>query len=205
MEDPHRDHGVPSRRRPGPACRRVCQLGLTIAELLTVVAVSAVLLGLGVPAFSHALVVTRLASTTNQLLLAAVTARQTAASLNVPVTFCAGNAAEGCHGQWPALEWIVFIDRDHDGRVDPEDSIRLSERLPDSDDVLLSGNGPFKKAVVFHPSGAAQTVNGAFAAGRLRICTTRLGTGNATDLVLIGSGRFEPEAHDFAGECPPAG
>jgi type IV fimbrial biogenesis protein FimT len=99
---------------------------------------------------------------------------------------------------------IVFVDADRDGTLDPEDELKLSERFSASTVIEVSGNGPFRKSIVFRPTGLAQWPGGAFAAGRLRVCTEHALTTNATDLVLIGSGRVVTEQHDFDGTCPAA-
>lgn len=178
------------------------QSGLSLLELLIALTVGAVVLGFGLPEMGRVMTQNQLAVSHNQLLTAAVAARQSAISRNVSMTFCAGRAEVGCHGDWSLQEWLVFEDADHDGNLDPGDTVKLAELLPASGRLSVAGNGPFRRAVVFKPSGAAQTVTGAFAAGRLRICVSEPIPDNAVDLVLIGSGRIEPEPHDFAGACP---
>lgn len=182
--------------------RPLRQNGLSLLELLIALTVGAVTIGFGLPEMGRLMTQNQLAVSHNQLLAAAIVARQTAISRNVSVTFCAGRAEVGCHGDWSRQEWLVFEDADHDGNLDPGEAVKLSELLPTSRRLSIAGNGPFRRAVVFRPSGAAQTVTGAFAAGRLRICVGEPIPDNAIDLVLIGSGRIEPERHDFSGACP---
>lgn len=180
--------------------RRQC--GLSLLELLITLVISAVVLGFGLPEMGRLMRQNQLAVSHNQLLTAAIAARQSAISRNVSMTFCAGRAEVGCHGDWSRQEWLVFEDADHDGNLDSGEAVKLADLLSPSGRLSIAGNGPFRKAVVFKPSGAAQTVTGAFAAGRLRICVSEPIPDNAVDLVLIGSGRIEPEHHDFAGTCP---
>lgn len=179
--------------------------GMTLPELLSALAIASIVSTFSVMAFDRVAARSRLATSANRLLGAMISARLTAISRNVSVTFCAGNTRSGCHGDWNAGEWIAFVDRNHDGLVDSGEQVWLVDRLATAEVLELSGNGPFRRAVVFKPSGEAQTVTGAFAAGRLRVCTTRPINPNATDLVLIGSGRAESEPHDFGGSCPSAG
>ncbi|MFT4047246.1 MAG: GspH/FimT family pseudopilin [Solimonas sp.] len=176
--------------------------GLSLLELLVTLAVAAITLGIAVPDFGRALAQHRLAVTSNALQRALTAARQTAIARNTPVTFCAGNADAGCHGQWSEGEWIVFVDEDGDGRLDDGQVPHLAERFATASDVSIAGNGPFRKAVVFREDGSAQTVTGAFAAGRLRVCAAQRLPHNASDLVLIGSGRAEMERRDYGGRCP---
>src|SRR3546814_15686293 len=86
-----------------------------------------------------------------------------------------------------------------DGEIDADDELKLFERFSASTVIDVSGNGPFRKWIVYMPSGMARWPSGAFAAGRLRVCTEDVLTPNATDLVLIGSGRVVTEKHDFDG------
>lgn len=176
--------------------------GFTLIELLCALAVAAIVLSLAVPAFGRIMARNRLATTTNELLAALLTARTLAITRNVSVLFCAGNADTGCHGRWGDREWIVFADTDRNSRLGPGESLHLAGTLTGADNIRLAGNGPFRKLVVFRPSGLARTAKGAFAAGRLRICAAEPLEANANDLVLIGSGRAVTESHDFAGRCP---
>ena len=188
-------------RRWGLAFRRGNR-GLSLLELLVGLSIGAILLMLTVPALDRVMAQNRLATSGNQVLMAILAARQSAISHNVRVTICAGNLGAGCHRDWSRQEWLVFVDPDGDGVFDSGERPKLADRLPVDPGLSNSANGPFRNAVVFQPSGAAQTVTGAFAAGRLRICLAEHSGTNATDLVLIGSGRIEPEKRSFDGECP---
>lgn len=196
--------GRRGRRLPdrGPAELRRKPRGLTLLELLIALTLSAVTAALVVPAFGRMAAQNQLALSSNQVLMAAITARQTAVSRNLSVTLCAGRIEGGCHDDWARREWIVFEDPDQDGELDSDEVVKLADHLPSSSKATITGNGPFRNAVVFKPSGAAETSTGAFAAGRLRVCVGQPIRSNATDLVLIGSGRIEPERRDFSGACP---
>ena len=188
--------------KPDTDRRPYRQTGLSLLELLIVLTIGAAILGFGLPGMGRIMTQNQLAISHNQLLTAAIVARQSAISRNVSMTFCAGRTEVGCHGDWSRQEWLVFEDADYDGNLDTGEVVKLADLLPGSAHLSIEGNGPFRRAVVFKPSGAAQTVTGAFAAGRLRICVNEPIPDNAIDLVLIGSGRIEPERHDFAGACP---
>ncbi len=191
-------------RRLGRAsARRHRARGWSLLELLVVLVVLAIVTTQAVPAFEALLARNRLAISSNEILGALVAARQTAVSRNVAVSFCAGSPQAGCHGDWSRQEWMAFIDQGRDGRLDPGDELRSVYRLTPTARLVLAANGPFGKAIVFRSSGLARSVTGAFAAGRVRVCMQQPIKANATDLVLIGSGRVEPEPHDFSGRCPP--
>lgn len=179
--------------------------GLTLVELVVALAVLSVLLSVAVPAYTRMSAQNHLATSVNLLVAAMASARQTAVARSAPVTFCAGEPLHGCDGDWSARRWLVFVDRDRDGRVDAGEDLRIVEALAPEAPVTLSANGPFNSAVVFNPAGLAQRPSGAFAAGRVRVCVENAYVPNATDLVLIGSGRLVTEQHDFGGTCPPVG
>ncbi len=177
--------------------------GFTLIELLCALAVAAIVLSLAGPAFGRIMARNRLATTTNELLTAMLAARTLAITRNVSVLFCAGNADSGCHGLWAEGEWIAFVDEDRNRELGRDEILHLSGTLPGARKLTIAGNGPFKKLIVFRPSGLARTVSGAFAAGRLRVCVADTLEPNANDLVLIGSGRAILQPHDFDGGCPP--
>lgn len=183
------------RHRPHPS-------GVTLLELLVSLAVLSITAALAVPTFGQWIARNELATTSNRLLSTMMQARHHAIAQNVAVTLCAGNRALGCHRDWALREWLVFLDDDRDGRLDPGETVVMEDRAQSSSAIALSINGPFKRAIVFRPSGLARTVSGAFAAGRIRVCAAVDITPNATDLVLIGSGRAVTERHDFSGACP---
>lgn len=182
--------------------RRSLARGFTLVDFLVGLAVLGVTAALAIPSYDRIVSRSRLAVSVNELLSALLTARMTAVARNVSTTFCAGNRVVGCHRDWTKGEWIVFADRDRNGQLDAGDTLYGAERMASAGAVMLGGNGPFASAVVFRPSGAATWTSGAFAAGRLRVCVNTAISPNATDLVLIGSGRAVSEAHDYSGSCP---
>lgn len=177
--------------------------GMTLIELLVAMSVLGIVTALAMPSFAQISARSCLVGSSNQLLTGLLAARMTAISRNTPTTFCAGNTTEGCHGDWARAEWIVFLDRARDGQLGTDDTVQAADRLKSSCALELTGNGPLTSAVVFQPSGMATWPGGSFAAGRVRVCVARPIGKNATDLVLIGSGRVVTEARDYSGSCPP--
>ena len=192
---------MPQHRQQGCATARR-QRGWSLSECLVGLSVSTLLVTQAVPGYQWMLARNRLAVTTNQLVLALHEARQLAISSNVAVSFCAGNADEGCSGDWSAQQWIVFVDRNRNGQLDDGEVLKHAETMEPTASIRIVGNGPFRKAIVYRPDGLARTATGAFAAGRLRVCALRDFDGNTNDLVLIGSGRVEPENKHYTAPCP---
>lgn len=185
------------------AVRAVWAAGFTLSEMLIVIAILSILTALSIPTFRSLAAQNQLATAGNQMRSAALVARSAAISLNRRVTFCAGQANVGCHGDWARNEWLVFEDRDRDGTVDVGETSHLVDHARPSENLAVSANGPFNNRVVFTPTGMAVTASGAFAAGRIRLCTELGGAGEVLDLVLIGSGRLESERRTLADGCLP--
>ncbi len=190
-----------------PFCRRVpCgrnDSGFSLIELMTGVALTAILLSIAIPAFSSMMAQNRLATATNAARGALMSARQAAVTMGRPVSICAGTPVDGCSGDWSAGEWLVFQDADHSGDLDPGEPIVRHGRVPAAGDtVRIDGNGPFRTAMVYMPLGHAEHKSGAFGAGRLRLCVAGDLAPNARELVVSASGRVRLQSVDFEGACP---
>jgi type IV fimbrial biogenesis protein FimT len=89
--------------------------GLTLIELMTAVAIGALLLALGVPAMGHWIRASRMTTAANDVLLVAHLARTEAIKRRVPVTVCiATRATPGTCVAGPDVTeddvWTVFVD-----------------------------------------------------------------------------------------------
>lgn len=177
--------------------------GWTLIELLAVLMLVGVLASQAVPAYRRLTARSRLVVAANTLSAAMRGARLLAINENKPVTFCAGTRASGCSNDWNAGHWQMFVDYDHDGVVDDDEPVlRSRPTAAAGKGIRVDANGPFKTGVVFMPTGVAERVSGAFAAGRLRVCAGTPISPNAIDIVLSATGRVRLQPHDFAGECP---
>jgi type IV fimbrial biogenesis protein FimT len=107
--------------------------GFTLFELLIVLAIAAILLGLGAPSFSDFRRNARLTSAANDLLAAAQLARTEAIKRQVPVSICpaAGVGADAvCGTTRYERGWITFVDQNGDCmREEGDDLLRVDNAL----------------------------------------------------------------------------
>ncbi|MEQ8857697.1 MAG: GspH/FimT family protein [Pseudomonadales bacterium] len=136
--------------------------GYTLVELLAALTVAAVVLALALPAFHGLATSWRGTAALNQLLGAIASARSLAISSGRVVTLCPG-LSSGCLGrnQWHR-GFVLFIDEDADGRLDPAD--RVVTALPE----LAPGERIYWRSfrnrsyLQFHPRGFTRWQNGSF-------------------------------------------
>lgn len=175
--------------------------GFSLVEMLVAASIAGLMAAIAAPSFSHLIEQHRMAISSNALMSAFVMARQSAIAKNQVVAICAGNVDSGCHSNWDGGEWLIFMDRNRNGRRDPGEIL-----IQDGSATLGSGfrilsNRPMKTPILFHPIGQAEQPNGAFAAGTLRICAESTGATPGVDLILSKSGQMRAQAHDTGGNC----
>jgi type IV fimbrial biogenesis protein FimT len=114
--------------------------GFTLLEIMIVIALLAVLIGLGAPSMGEFIRNSRITGKANDLLAGLNVARTEAIKRHVPVTVCAtGNATEDvpeCDANADFSQWIAFVDDDGVPDDPPEDEGNGTFE-PDSDEVLL--------------------------------------------------------------------
>jgi type IV fimbrial biogenesis protein FimT len=116
---------------------------MTLLELLTVLAVIAVLLAIAVPSFVSLTQTNRVAGEVNALSGALQFARAEAIKEGVPVTICASSNGTSCLGASTSAwntGWIVFSDTNGNKAVDAGDLI-LRKQIPwTSTDTFTTAN-----------------------------------------------------------------
>ena len=128
--------------------------GFTLLELITTMAIAAIILAIAVPNFREFAANNRMTGTANDLLAATHAARTEAIKRHVQTVFCfandpLGNAPE-CDGT-PADGWIVFVD-DADPAVTAAGDNNLEV---DTNEAILLRHGPMHDSVSVrsNPSG----------------------------------------------------
>jgi type IV fimbrial biogenesis protein FimT len=122
--------------------------GFTLLELMIVVALVAVLIGIGAPSMGEFIRNSRITGKANDLLAGLNVARTEAIKRRVPVTVCAtDNALEAepaCDAGADFSQWIAFVDDDGDADViSGEEGNGTFE--PGSDEILLTrSSGPIE-------------------------------------------------------------
>ncbi len=124
--------------------------GVTILELMTTVAVVAILLGLSVPTFRSFSRNNSLTAIQNDLVTSFNLARSEALRRNRPVSVCASADGTTCgvDTDWN-IGWIAFVDRSTAGVVDGTDAI-LNTWLSSNTELLFEGDSSF---VQYRPTG----------------------------------------------------
>jgi len=173
---------------PNPSTLRASR-GLTLVELLVVLAIAGILLGTAVPSFKGLIRSMKLTDAANDLFASLVLARSEAAKRHSRVTMCKSADGSTCArtGGWEQ-GWIVFDDADSDGiRDDSEQIVQTVGPLPA--DMRLSGNLNVSKYISYAPTGETKMASGAFQAGTVTLCNVSSGGEDARQIVLNATGR----------------
>ena len=167
--------------------------GFTLVELLTTVVIAAVMIGVGVPAWSSLVRDTRLTAFTNELHAAMTLARSEAIRRGHRVTLCASQDGLQCAAGVTGWEsgWVMFPDPDGN-IVRDEDETLIRSRGPAEAGLLARGNGTLARYVSYVPSGSTRSATGALQMGTLRICAGD----RQRSLIINAAGRVRVQRQD---------
>ncbi|MEE4295998.1 MAG: GspH/FimT family pseudopilin [Wenzhouxiangella sp.] len=168
------------------------QSGLTVIELIFVLAIVAILATIGLPAMASFVSESRLTAKTNLTMAHLQFARQAAVTHRANVVACPSDDHTTCSGgnRWDQ-GWVIFIDRDNNRQADsPSDVLRV---VAPEQDLLLHSAG--RHRVRFQPSGAAYGTN-----LTIRVCDAR-SQAEARAIVVSNPGRVRVRRGLNAQEC----
>lgn len=121
--------------------------GFTLIELMTALAVAAIVLSVGVPSFRGIIMDNRLVSQANQLVTSIKIARSAAVRYQRNATVCASSNFDAATPTCSASNdwsngWIVWVDKDRDATTDAEEIISVFGPIHDAS-TLSSGAASF--------------------------------------------------------------
>lgn len=105
--------------------------GFSLIELMVVVAITAILLAIGLPSFQGSLRSNRVATATNELMASFALARAEAIRSPGGAVICTSEDGANCGGTWND-GWMVWVDMDGDGLPTGEDDLVLRYIQPSS-------------------------------------------------------------------------
>lgn len=136
--------------------------GFTMIELLTAIALAAIIMGLAVPNFMDFIIRNRLNAYNNEFVAALATARSEAIRRGTTVSVCRRASDTSCVGGAWSNGWLVLVNRDNVNPTATAPSgpvIKVHEAL--SGGYTLNGNANYKNFISFDADGSAHQ-NGTF-------------------------------------------
>lgn len=165
------------------------QSGVTLLELMVVLAVSSILLGIGLPSFASLVHASRLSSATNEMVSSLHLARSEAIKRSSRVVMCTSATGTSCvaSGGWDQ-GWVVFHDANNNAVLDAGETVILARKAFPAG-FILTGNEPVMKYISYTPGGATKLISGAFQAGTLTFCNESEAPGAARQVIISSTGR----------------
>ena len=136
------------------------EFGLTLVELLITLLVSALLVSIAVPSFTHLVKRSKANGETSKILSVLALARSESIKRSRVVTLCKTPDQAECGGDWQD-GWILFVDKDKDGRRDEGEELLTGGRMEQGFKVSYRAFGSFNH-LRFTPMGFTLSHNGTF-------------------------------------------
>lgn len=165
------------------------QSGATLLELMVVLAVSAILLGIGIPSFGSLAHTSRLSSATNEMISSLHLTRSEAIKRRSRVVLCTSATGTSCAGSGGWHQgWVVFHDANNNTALDSGEAvIQARPSLPTG--MQLTGNPSVSRYISYASDGGSKHVSGAWQAGTLTVCNVPESSGSARQIIISKTGR----------------
>jgi type IV fimbrial biogenesis protein FimT len=168
------------------------QQGFTLPELLTTIAIAAILMALAAPSFTQLVRNSRLEGVVSRFIDNTNTARSYAVKSNARVTMSSQHTWNN--------GWQIHYDPNHNGQLDPGEQILVSA-APIPDGLDIEGNRSVADYISYLGTGeshwASGEEGGAFQAGTITVCPHSNGGG--FQLILSRGGRLRKEPYGCDG------
>ncbi len=141
------------------------QAGYTLVEAGVVTGIVAILAAFGIPQYRDFMAVRSMQAHTSQLTNSFKLARTEALAGGVPVSICLSADGANCETDvsrrdW-ARGWLVFVDRDQRGVVDPGDRVLQAQAALDHSGGIFAG-GTTLYVLTFLPTGGVAGAQNSF-------------------------------------------
>lgn len=165
------------------------QVGASLVEGMVVIAISSILLSIGLPNFTRFIHSSRTSRIGSDLIADIWHTRSEAVKLNAYVMLCASADGVLCSdaGDWNQ-GWLSFPDHNGNAVRDELEPVLRSHPAIEADWVV-KGNAPVRRYVRYGPNGETSAINGAFQAGTITVCKAGSGPAERIQIVINKVGR----------------
>jgi type IV fimbrial biogenesis protein FimT len=168
------------------------QRGFTLVELMYTIAVGAIVLGIGIPAFTETIRAGRMTTSVNTGITAMHVARSEAIKRRARVTLCRSNTDATPKCDNAGAGYIVFVNATDDQTFDAADTlVKAGPWLADGITLKYDGLPTY---VSYMASGFTRAIGGGTLAGNIVLCDDR-GNRAARVISLAATGRPQARAH----------
>lgn len=168
--------------------------GFTLLDLMVALAISGLLLGLAVPAFSDAMERVRTANALHAVTASMAMARSAAITRNHPITVCPSRDGRTCRSdrRWED-GWIVFVDPDRSGTPAAPDTVLRVHQGIGPGMALASSWGRHRVRYLANGSAAGTNLT-------LRLCSQRQAR-EVAHAIVSNTGRLRTRRLTAGGPC----
>lgn len=173
--------------------------GFTLLEALISMTIMVTLMAWAGPELSSYMATVRLRAAMSSVADSLRLTRLEAIQSNSRAVMCKSADKLQCSssGDW-RQGWIVFLDRNNSGVVDPGETIIFQEPALQNG-IKLSGNAPIKSYVSYTALGKSEMRSGAFQAGTFTMCAQSTTPTVAYEIVINNMGRVRVEKTKVGG------